>query len=182
MIKNTLLVILGLIVLAILIIALMASQRPDTFRVSRSASIAAPAEKIFPMINNMCEFDTWNPYSRKDPQMKSSYSGPPSGLGARSDFEGKKAGTGSLEVVQATPPSEVKMRLSMTAPFKGDNSVVFTLAPQGSSMQATQATWAMEGAAPFVARFMGVIFNMDKMVGADFEAGLSNLKTKAEKS
>jgi hypothetical protein len=182
MIKNTLFVILGLLVLAVLVIALMASQRPDTFRVSRSATIAAPADKLFPMINDMREFDTWNPYSRKDPQMKSSYSGPASGPGARSDFEGKKAGTGSLEIVQATSPSEVKMRLNMTAPFKADNTVVFTLAQQGSPGQETRATWAMEGPAPFLAKFMGVIFNMDKMVGTDFEAGLANLKARAEKA
>lgn len=178
MVKNTLLVIFGLLVLAVLAVALMASQRPDTFRVSRSATIAAPADKIYPMINDIREFDTWNPYAHKAPQMKSSYSVTASGPGARSDFESKKAGTGSLEIVQSTPPSKVKMQLNMTAPFKGNDTVVFTLASQGST---TQATWAMEGAAPFVARFMGVIFNMDKIVGADFEAGLANLKTKAEK-
>ena len=179
MVKKILLTLLGLIVLAALVIALIASQRPDTFRVSRSASIAAPADKLFPLINNLREFDTWNPYSQKDPQMKSSYSGPAHGAGARSDFESKKAGTGSLEIVQATPPSEVKMRLNMTAPMKADNTVIFTLTPQGN---ATQATWTMEGPAPFLAKCMGVIFNMDKMVGADFDAGLANLNVRAEKA
>jgi hypothetical protein len=177
--KNIFLGLLGLIVLAVLVIALIASQRPDTFRVSRSATIAAPADKLFPMINNLREFDTWNPYAHKDPQMKSVYSGPASGPGARSDFESKKAGTGSLEIVQATAPSEVKMRLNMTAPMKGDNTVVFKLIPQGN---ATQATWSMEGSAPFIAKCMGVVFNMDKMVGADFDAGLANLKARAEKA
>lgn len=179
MVKNILLGVLSLIVLAVLVIVLIASRRPDTFRVSRSATIAAPADKLFPMINDLRQFDTWNPYSQKDPQMKSSYSGPASGAGARSDFESKKAGSGSLEIVQATPPSEVKMRLNMTAPMKADNTVVFTLAPQGNS---TQATWTMEGPAPFIAKCMGVIFNMDKMVGADFEAGLASLKARAEKA
>jgi Polyketide cyclase / dehydrase and lipid transport len=179
MVKNILLTVLGLIVLAVLVIALIASQRPDTFRVSRSATIAAPADKLFPLINDLRAFDTWNPYAHKDPLMKSSYSGSASGPGARSDFESKKAGTGSLEIVQATAPSEVKMRLNMTAPMKADNTVIFTLAPQGN---ATQATWSMEGPAPFIAKCMGVVFNMDKMVGADFEAGLASLKARAEKA
>jgi uncharacterized protein YndB with AHSA1/START domain len=179
MVKTILLMLLGLIVLALAVIALMASQRPDTFRVSRSATIAAPPEKIFPLINNLREFDTWNPYSRKDPQMKSSYGGPSSGPGARSDFDSRKAGSGSLEIVQATPPSEVKMHLNMTAPMKADNTVIFTLAPQAND---TEVTWAMEGSAPFLARCMGVIFNMDKMVGTDFEAGLASLKARAEKA
>jgi hypothetical protein len=179
MVKNILLGLLGLIVLALLVIALIASQRPDTFRVSRSATIAAPADKLFPLINDLRAFDTWNPYAHKDPQMKSSYSGPASGPGARSDFESKKAGSGSLEIVQATAPSEVKMRLNMTAPMKADNTVIFTLAPQGN---ATQATWSMEGPAPFIAKCIGVVFDMDKMVGADFEAGLASLIARAEKA
>jgi hypothetical protein len=39
----------------------------------------------------------------------------------------------------------------------------------------------MHGPAPFIAKVMHVFINMDKMVGDDFEAGLANLKTLAEK-
>ncbi len=177
MIKTTLLVIVALLVLAMAAIAALASQRPDTFRVSRSASIAAPAEKIFPLINDVRAFNTWNPYALKDPAMKGSYSGPAAGAGAHHDFESNKAGSGSIEITESRAPSEVKMRLDMTAPFKASNLVAFTLVPQGS---ATRATWAMEGPAPFLSKFMGVIFDMDKMVGTDFEAGLATLKAKAE--
>ena len=80
-----------------------------------------------------------------------------------------------------TAPSKVKMRLNMTAPFKVDNTLIFTMGRQNESMQSTQVTWAMEGPAPFLAKFMGAIFNMDKMVGTDFEAGLANLKARVEK-
>ncbi len=179
MIKNTLWILAGLLLLALAVVAIIAAGRPDTFRVSRSATIAAPAEKIFPLINDLRQFDSWNPYALKDPQMKASYSGPASGPGARSTFDSKKAGSGSLEIVQAAAPSQVQMRLLMTGPFKADNNVVFTLAPQGNG---TQTSWTMQGPAPFLARCMGVIFNMDKMVGADFEAGLANLKARAEKT
>ena len=34
----------------------------------------------------------------------------------------------------------------------------------------------------FVGKFMGMIFNMDKMVGKDFEAGLVNLKSLVEQN
>ncbi|MGC1175195.1 SRPBCC family protein [Polaromonas sp.] len=179
MVKNTLLIILALIVLAVIVIAVMASRRPDTFRVSRSTSIAAPAGKIFPLINDVRAFNSWNPYALKAPEMKGSYSGPFIGPGAHYDFESKKSGSGSFEIVQAAEPSQVKMRLDMTAPFKAQNVITFTIAPEST---ATQVTWAMEGPAPFLSKFMGVIFNMDKMIGADFEAGLANLKAKAEKA
>jgi hypothetical protein len=179
MIKTTLLSILALVLLALVVIAAIASQRPDTFRLSRSISIAAPAEKIFPLVNDVRAFNTWNPYALKAPEMKGSYSGPFIGLGAHYDFESKQSGSGSFEIVRSTAPSEVQMRLDMTAPFKAQNQITFTFVPQGG---ATLATWAMEGPAPFLSKFMGVIFNMDKMIGADFEAGLANLKAKAEKA
>ncbi|CAN5254589.1 hypothetical protein BH10PSE18_BH10PSE18_05950 [soil metagenome] len=34
---------------------------------------------------------------------------------------------------------------------------------------------------PFVAKLMGLFFDMDTLVGKDFEAGLANLKATAEK-
>lgn len=179
MIKTILLSLLALLLLAIVVVAVMALQRPDTFRVSRSTSIAAPAEKIFPLVNDVRAFNTWNPYALKAPEMKGSYKGPFIGPGAHYDFESKKSGSGSFEIMQATAPSQVQMRLDMTAPFKAQNVITFTIVPQGA---VTQTTWAMEGPAPFLSKFMGVIFNMDEMIGADFEAGLANLKAKAEKA
>ena len=39
----------------------------------------------------------------------------------------------------------------------------------------------MIGPAPYMQKLMGVFMSMDKMVGGDFETGLANLKTLAEK-
>jgi hypothetical protein len=46
---------------------------------------------------------------------------------------------------------------------------------------ATSVTWAMEGPMPFVSKLICLFIDMDRMVGADFEAGLANLKSIAEK-
>ncbi len=39
----------------------------------------------------------------------------------------------------------------------------------------------MEGRLNYVAKLMHLFFNMDSMVGKDFEDGLANLKTLAER-
>jgi hypothetical protein len=39
----------------------------------------------------------------------------------------------------------------------------------------------MYGPASFVSKLMGIFFNMDNMIGKDFEAGLASLKAIAEK-
>jgi hypothetical protein len=62
--------------------------------------------------------------------------------------------------------------------MEAHNDITFTLTPQADG---TQVTWAMQGACPYIARLMGLFFNMDAMIGADFEAGLASLQQLAER-
>lgn len=170
-----------LLVLAAALAALLsyAASRPDTLQIERSVRIQAPPDKIKPLINDMKRFNTWNPYNQKDPAMKGSYRGPASGPGAGFDFDGNKnVGKGSIQIIPPSAPNRVTMTLDMTAPMACHNVIDFILEPEGN---ATQVTWAMRGPCPFLGKLMGVIFNMDKMVGRDFEAGLAGLKTIAER-
>src|SRR5262249_27582440 len=123
--------------------------------------------------------NTWNPYALRDAAGTTTYSGPASGKGAAFTFAGPKSGTGSLEIVDSSAPSNVVMRLLMVKPFKADNEVNFTLQPQGT---ATAVTWAMSGRQPLLAKVMNLFINCDKMLGRDFEAGLANLKSIAERA
>lgn len=169
------------IALTLAALLLFAATRPDTFRVQRSAIIKAPPEKVFALINDMRAFNTWNPYNKKDPSMRGTYRGPQAGPGAGFDFEGdKNVGKGSLQITDAASPSKVSMTLDMREPFEGHNAVDFTLAPRGPD--TTDVTWAMHGASPYLSKLMGIFFNMDKMIGGDFESGLADLKALAEKT
>ncbi len=168
-----------LAVVAIAVVLVFAASRPDTFRVERVTSIRAPAAKIHPLIDDLHRFNSWNPYEKKDPNLKGSYRGAPSGPGAGYDFEGNKdVGKGSIEIVESSP-TRVAMKLDMHAPFEAHNLVEFTLVPRG---ETTEVTWAMRGPSPFVARLIGLFLDMDSMIGRDFEAGLANLKSVAERS
>ncbi|MFM7332045.1 MAG: SRPBCC family protein [Brachymonas sp.] len=173
---------LALTILAIALLAVLAyaATKPDSYTVSRSQRINAPAELLHGIINTPREFEKWSPYSPRDPQLKNTYSGPASGVGARNDFAGNnQVGQGSVEIIRSTAPSEVAMRLIMVKPFAADNEVIYSLKPQGA---ATQVTWAMTAKNPYFAKVIGVFINMDKMIGGDFEVGLQKLKALAEKS
>jgi carbon monoxide dehydrogenase subunit G len=166
-----------LLVAAVVLLLALAATRPDTFSVQRSARIQAPADQVHALINDLHRFNRWNPYEKKDPNLKGSYSGPAAGPGATYAFEGNKnVGKGSLRIVDSQP-GQVTMELHMIEPMEGRNTVRFTLVPQGG---ATEVTWAMQGASPFIGKLMGLVFDMDKMIGGDFEAGLAALKTLAE--
>lgn len=63
-------------------------------------------------------------------------------------------------------------------PFEAHNTAEFTFARQG---EATTVTWAMFGPSPYLSKLIGLVFNMDRMVGGQFETGLVNLKSITEK-
>lgn len=170
--------ILVALLLAIAAILLIASTRPDSFHVSRTKAIAAPPERLFPLIANLRQMNTWNPFALRDPASQVSYTGPDSGIGARHTFDGKKSGAGSIEVLEADAPTNVVMRLSMTKPFKADNRVEFTLKPNGGG--TTDVTWTMGGKQPLLAKAMTLFVDCDRMVGKEFEAGLGSLKRMVE--
>ena len=156
-----------------------ASTRPGAIHVQRAATIKAPADAIFPLINDFHQWTAWSPWEKRDPALKRTYGGAQSGAGAIYEWDGnKQVGQGRMEITESSPPSRIAIQLDFIKPFEGHNVAEFTLVPQNG---ATQVHWAMRGPSPYVARLMGIFFNMDKMIGQDFEAGLANLKAAAEK-
>ena len=169
------------IVVVVLIAAILAfaATKPDTFRVQRGATIKAPPEKIFPLLNDFQRWEAWSPWEKKDPAMKRTFSAVSSGKGAQYAWEGnREVGQGRMEIAESVPPSSLAIKLDFLKPFEAHNRVEFTLEPKG---EATNVTWAMQGDTPYLAKIVHVFLNMDKLVGNDFEAGLANLKTVAEK-
>jgi len=160
-------------------ILIYAATLPKDFRVSRSVAINAPPEKIFPLINDLKRFNEWNPFAKQDPTIVITYDGPQSGQGAGYSWDSKgKAGKGSSAITDASSPSRVNMRLDMEKPMEGHPDIVFALEPRGA---ATEVSWTMAGPYPYINRVFGAIFNMDKIIGRTFAAGLLDLKALAEK-
>lgn len=171
--------IIGVAVVAILAgILVFAAARPDSFSVTRAASIKAPPEKIFPLIVDFHRWDAWSPWEKLDPAMKRTFSGSASGKGAVYAWEGdNKVGAGRMEIIDASAPSKITIKLDFIKPIEGHDIAQFTLESKGDT---SEVTWSMRGPSPYVAKVMGIFFNMDKMIGGDFATGLANLKGVAE--
>jgi uncharacterized protein YndB with AHSA1/START domain len=165
--------------IAIAIILILAATKPDTLTVQRATAIKASPEQIFPLINDFHQWGSWSPYETKDPAMKRSFGGTASGKGAVYAWDGNKnVGSGRMEILDATAPSKIVIKLDFFTPFEGHNTAEFTMLPQGD---ATNLTWLMHGPAVFVSKVMQVFINLDHMIGKDFEIGLANLKRLTEK-
>jgi hypothetical protein len=98
-------ILIGLAV-ALAVLLIYAALQPNTFRVARTASINAPREKIFPLIESLRSGERWSPYYRKDPKMKGTYNGPEKGEGSSLAFDGdKNVGSGRLTITDTSPPT-----------------------------------------------------------------------------
>jgi hypothetical protein len=172
-------IIVIVLAVAVAIVLILAATKPGTFSVRRAISVRAPADKIFPLINDFHQWKSWSPYENKDPAMKRSFSGAASGKGAVYGWEGNKnVGSGRMEILDALVPSKIVIKLDFFSPFEGHNTAEFTMLPQGD---ATSVTWLMHGPSSLMSKVMQLFMNLDNMIGKDFEAGLANLKNLTEK-
>jgi uncharacterized protein YndB with AHSA1/START domain len=160
-------------------VLIVAARKPDVFEVRRSATIGATPERIFALLEDFRNWGEWSPYEKKDPAMTRSFPGATSGTGAVYAFEGNnQVGAGQLAIVEVEAPGKLAVTLDMTRPMACSNLITFTL---GEVEGGTQVTWHMQGPWPFLGKLMGTVFNMDRMVGRDFEQGLSALRDASER-
>jgi hypothetical protein len=111
--------------------------------------------------------------------MKRTYGGAESGKGATYAWDGdKNVGSGRMEILDASAPQKIVIKLDFFTPFEGHNTAEFTMLPQGDG---TDVTWVMYGPANFMSKLIQVFMNLDNMIGKDFEAGLAKLKQLTEK-
>jgi hypothetical protein len=174
MAKKILVALVGLVLVLLAVVA----TRPSSFRLERSARIEAPAEAVYAQVADFHRWERWSPWAKLDPQMKTSYDGPASGPGAVYAWSGnEKVGEGRMTVLGAKPGESVDIRLEFLKPWKSINSTNFTLRRESGG---TRVTWAMAGENDFMAKAFSLFMDVDKVVGADFEKGLAQLKAVAE--
>ena len=165
----------AVIVVVFLVVAMM---QPDEFRVTRSTTIAAPAPNVFALVNELHNWEKWNPWQKIDPAMKVTFSGPPAGVGAGYGWVGNKdVGEGRLGIIESRPSDLVRLKLDFLKPFAATNTAEFTFKPEGTG---TTVTWSMSGNKNFISKVMGLVMNMDTMIGGQFEKGLADMKATAE--
>ncbi len=170
-------ILVGLAVIVVLFLIIVAT-RPSDFRVTRSDAIAAPAEQVFPQVNELRNWEAWKPWGKMDPNCKMTYEGPPAGVGASYAWAGNnKVGEGRKTITESQPNELVRFRLEFAKPMKATNTAEFTFKPDGDQ---TVVTWTMSGKNNFIGKAFGLVVNCDKMVGDQFEKGLAQMKSLAE--
>jgi len=169
-----------LIALAVIIIVfvIVVAMQPSEYRVTRSATISAPAQAVFAQVNDFHKWEAWNPWGKIDPAMKQSYEGAPAGTGAIYTWTGNnEVGEGRMTLTESRPSELIRIKMEFFKPVAGTSIAEFTFKPEGNQ---TMVTWSMAGENNFMAKAFGLFMSMDKMIGGQFEKGLAQMKSVVE--
>ena len=168
---------LGLLAV-VAVFCVVAALQPAEYRVERTASVDAPASAAFAQVNEFRNWNAWSPWAKLDPACVYTFEGPASGTGAVYKWSGNnEVGEGKMTITESRPNELVRIDLEFVRPFPDRGLAEFTFREEAGR---TAVTWAMSGRKNFVAKAICLFVSMDKMLGADFEKGLSQLKAAAE--
>ena len=172
LVKTLLLGLLGLIAL----LALVSFALPRSYKVERSIDINAPMIAIYPRIYNPKDWALWSVWNQRDPGMVVTYSGEPAGKGAKWAWQSKVEGGGKMEFTAAEFDKLIAYKITFTD-FDGEMTGRFEFSQAG---KAVRVRWIGEGDVGGNPLMRYFVLAMDRMLGADFEGGLKNLKALAE--
>ena len=174
MIKKIIVFIIAFFALILIIAALL----PASYRVERSVLIKAPVDVVFWQVADLKNYISWNPWSNIKPNIKNTLSKNTQAKGSTWEWQGKKAGSGKLTIIDFVENKWIETKIEFYKPWKGINYGYWKF--ESTDEGKTKVSWTFEGkfSYPFE-RFM--YFYMDEMLGEDFDKGLANLKQKCEK-
>lgn len=145
---------------------------PKSVKAERSIVINAPVEVVHEKLGDFQYFhEKWSPWSQRDPNMKTTFTGVPGEPGHVYGWSGNKdVGVGELRLVRVSGDSIVQ---TLTFEGQGDAFAYYLVRDQGGQ---SHITWGMQFDVGYMMRTPMLFMNMDEMIGKDYEKGLARLK------
>lgn len=162
---------------AVALLLLVASFQPADYKVERSISIQARPYSVWEFVSDLPHIQHWSPWDDADPTIKISFAGETGKVGSSMSWDGKSAGAGTQTMTALDMPSRVDMHLHFVRPFDDHADTQFLITPEGTG---SKLTWVMRGHKNLISKVMCMFMDMDKMMGAEFEKGLAEVKTLSE--
>ena len=152
------------------------------FEVTRSTTIQADPARVHGLIDDFHHWTQWSPWEDIDPSLDRTYTGPTSGVGAHYAWKGnRKAGEGWMEIT-GSAPDRVEIELAFMKPMRSTQQVEFVVTPIPTDAgTGSDVVWRMSGRHEgLMMTLFSKVVSMDRLIGKDFEKGLSRLKAAAE--
>lgn len=165
-----LLYLIGILVLIAIILGLTG---PKTYDVSRSAIVSGTPEQVWPYVSSLKNMQLWSPWAEKDTAMTLEYAGQDGTVGASYSWSGNKdVGKGMQTITLLEPNRYMETELKFLGDYEGQATSYTRLA---DTTGGTFVTWGIKGENNFMSKIMDRLGMFEKMMGPDFDRGLTKL-------
>ena len=166
-------VIIIIVVVLVALLVILGLMSEKSFDVSRTATVNAPVDLVFPYVKSLNKMNNWGPWNEQDPTIQNTYEGEEGTVGSKSFWDSENSGKGEQEVTLIRDNEAVQTELTFNVPWGDSKSQgYFNLEDKG---QTTDVTWGLRGENDFISRIFSVFMNTDEAVGPMFARGLENL-------
>ncbi len=175
-IKKILLAI-GILILLVLISALFIKK---DYAVEKEIIINKPASEVYDYVRILRNQNAFSTFAKKDPNMKSVYTGKDGETGSVFAWEGNsEVGSGEQKITKLTKDQRIDIEMHFINPFESYAPAYFTF--ESVSANQTKIKWGMNGKMAYPLNFMRIFFDMEEMIGKEYQISLQNLKSILEK-
>jgi len=168
----------GIIIAILLIIPLFTKNE---YSVVRETVIARPKATVFEYIVLLKNQDNFSVWAQMDKNMKKSHKGTDGQVGFVSAWESANdnVGAGEQEIKKILPGERIDYELRFLKPMKATNQAYLKI--ESMPGDQTKVMWGFNAKTPYPFNIMLLFFDVEKMIGKDFETGLASLKKILEK-
>ncbi len=147
-----------------------------SYSVVRSVEIDRQKNEVYDYLKLLKNQDRFSVWAKTDPNMKKGYTGTDGTVGFVSswDSNNKEVGKGEQEIKQMISGEQIDYELRFIRPFESTSNASLKL--NATDSLRTSVAWTFNGQMKYPTNVMLLFMDMEKMIGADLEQGLVNLK------
>ena len=178
---DSVLTILGILAGIIVVLLILALIAPKAYTIQRSIIINKPRQQVFEYVKYLRNQNNYSKWVMTDPNKRMTYRGTDGTVGYASawDSDVKQAGKGEQTIENIVEGERIDIRVVFIKPFAGVADTY--IATQAVTDDTTSVKWSFDSKMPYPMNLMLLFMSMDKMLGADMEESLDNLKRVLEK-
>jgi len=171
------LIVIGILIAIPLVTALFVEK---DYAVSREITINQPKQIVFDYVKSLKNQDSFSKWANMDPNMRKTYTGTDGTVGFISawDSSNKNVGKGEQEITKITEGERIDFEIRFIKPYESTEQAYMTT--DSIAENQTKVTWGFSGHMKYPMNLMMLFMDFDKMIGDDFNTGLTNLKNKLE--
>lgn len=178
--KNLILGIGAIVLIAILAVGGLAMTKPATIEFERSVTLEATPADVAPFAEDLRKVVAWSPWTDKDPDLVQSWSDETTGVGAWYAWEGNDEVGSGKQTIASVEPGKVVHDLHFTAPFDDQAQSSLTWTEEGDNVVFT---WAFhKDSSGFGTKVAQVFMDLEAMIAPDYEKGLERLQAQVQEA